>query len=111
MTTTNLAQVIADLRANVAASRAKLAAIPDHACVIIWHDVPLRITGDTIAIHGRDIYWGSYAQMQRDAQGWNAKDEIDRPAVVMTKAQALAHTDAKDAAMLAGLPTLSEGAQ
>lgn len=102
----NIAAIIADLRANMKAAEDRIAALPADVYVIVWHNSCLRTDGKTVAMLGPEIYTSeSRAYMQAECKAWNAKLPAEQEAAVcMTAAQALETIRAGNAALVAGLP-------
>ena len=104
-------ETINQLRANMAAIEAQLAAVPADMWVILWGDTALKTDGERVGMFGPRIYCGSAARMKEAAQHFAATAEREfaknnlecEPVCALPAPDALALVKAKNAELLAAI--------
>lgn len=99
--------VIEELKANCAATEAKIAAVPGEFFVLIWNDSVLRTNGLSVSlcgpeIHNRKTMRAALADAQRFAAAIkDAEIRKSQPVAVFPAAQALEFVKRKNAELIA----------
>lgn len=106
MTNAARTKTINELKAAMASSEAKLAALPAAIFVIEWHESILKTDGDKVALCGSSLYTGKATMMIQEAAKFTRSalaSGADGVAVAMPAGKALSRMTVRHAEMLAML--------